>query len=89
MSPAAVDGPVGSDLTGRKVLVTGGSGFIGRQVVASLREVGAQIRVIDLQPHPDPSVDIVVGDIADEDAIDAAFDGGMDGVVHLAAVTRC
>ena len=75
------------DLKGRRVLVTGGSGFIGRHVVAELAASGAAVRVIDLQPHPDSSVDIVVGDIADSDAVRRAFEGGMDSVVHLAAVT--
>jgi UDP-glucose 4-epimerase len=78
---------VSADLGGRRVLVTGGSGFIGRHVVADLREAGATVRIIDLKPHPDPSVDLVQGDIADPDALAAAFAGGFDGVVHLAAVT--
>ncbi len=34
-----------------------------------------------------PIVDLVQGDIADPDVIESAFDGGFDGVVHLAAVT--
>jgi UDP-glucose 4-epimerase len=75
------------DLTGRRVLVTGGSGFIGRHVVRALTAAAAAVRVIDLLPHPDPGVDIVVGDIAEPDAVRRAFDGGMDSVVHLAAVT--
>ncbi len=73
------------DLNGRRVLVTGGSGFIGRHVVAELAACGAAVRVIDLQPHPDPKVDIVIGDIADPDAVARAFAGGMDAIVHLAA----
>jgi UDP-glucose 4-epimerase len=76
-----------SDLTGRRVLVTGGSGFIGRHVVSQLSADGAQVRVVDLQPHPDASVDLVQGDIADRDVLDKAFDGGFDSIVHLAAVT--
>lgn len=74
-------------LQGRRVLVTGGSGFIGRHAVAELARAGASVRVVDLKPHPDPSVDIVVGDIGDEDVLEAAFAGGIDSVVHLAAVT--
>jgi UDP-glucose 4-epimerase len=74
-------------LQGRRVLVTGGSGFIGRHAVAELSRAGASVRVVDLKPHPDPGVDIVVGDIADAEVLEAAFAGGIDSVVHLAAVT--
>jgi UDP-glucose 4-epimerase len=76
-----------SGLQGRRVLVTGGSGFIGRHAVASLLHAGAVVRVVDLKPHPDPSVDVVIGDIADPDVVNEAFAGGVDSVVHLAAVT--
>ncbi|MGH3417701.1 MAG: NAD-dependent epimerase/dehydratase family protein, partial [Actinocrinis sp.] len=69
------------------MLVTGGSGFIGRHVVAQLSAQGATVRVIDLKPHPDPEIDVVIGDIADEAALARAFDGGFDAVVHLAAET--
>ena len=77
----------GAVLSGRRILVTGGSGFIGRHAVAQLSHAGAAVRVIDLKPHPDPEVDIVVGDIADLDALEAAVAGGIDSIVHLAAVT--
>jgi UDP-glucose 4-epimerase len=74
-------------LEGRRILVTGGSGFIGRHVVSELSTGGAKIRVVDLQPHPDPDVDVVIGDIGDHDALGRAFEGGFDSIVHLAAVT--
>jgi UDP-glucose 4-epimerase len=77
----------GQPLAGRRILVTGGSGFIGRRVVARLGTDGADIRVVDLQPHPDPSVEVVIGDIADAQVLARAFEGGFDSVVHLAAVT--
>ncbi|HUO74822.1 MAG TPA: NAD-dependent epimerase/dehydratase family protein [Solirubrobacteraceae bacterium] len=74
-------------LSGQRVLVTGGSGFIGRHVVAVLSAAGADVRVVDVKPHPDPAVEIVQGDIADPEVIEAAFAGGVDSIVHLAAVT--
>lgn len=70
-----------------RILVTGGSGFIGRHVVSDLLSAGAQVRVVDLAPHPDPTVDLVQGDIADPRTLDEATDGGIDAIVHLAAVT--
>lgn len=74
-------------LEGRRILVTGGSGFIGRHVVSDLESAGAQVRVLDLQAHPNPDVAIVQGDMVEPDVLDAALEGGIDGVVHLAAVT--
>jgi UDP-glucose 4-epimerase len=74
-------------LSGRRVLVTGGSGFIGRHVVAELAAAGAAVRVVDLEPHPDPGVELVQGDLAEPAVVDASLDGGFDSVVHLAAVT--
>ena len=74
-------------LAGRRVLVTGGAGFIGRHVVAALREADAHVRVVDLERHPDPAVELVQGDVAEQAVLAQAFDGGCDAVVHLAAVT--
>ncbi len=74
-------------LTGRRVLVTGGSGFIGRHVVADLIGGGAHVRVLDLQPHPDPEVELVQGDMAQPEVLQDALAGGIDAVVHLAALT--
>jgi UDP-glucose 4-epimerase len=79
--------PRGADLRGHRVLVTGGSGFIGRQTVAGLSRQGARVRVVDLNPHPDPSVDLVQGDIGDPAVLERAFAEGADAVVHLAAIT--
>ncbi len=74
-------------LIGRRVLVTGGSGFIGRHVVSELVAAGAYVRVVDLQRHPDPDVEIVQGDLAEPEVLEASLRGGFDSVVHLAAVT--
>jgi UDP-glucose 4-epimerase len=82
-----VSTPVSGDLDGSRILVTGGSGFIGRHVVGELAAAGAHVRVVDLNPYFDPDVDIVVGDLADDDVIEASLRGGIDAIVHLAALT--
>jgi UDP-glucose 4-epimerase len=76
-----------AELSGQQVLVTGGAGFVGRSVVRALRRAGALVTVVDLQPFPDGDVTSVVGELTDRATRDAAVGEGLDGIVHLAAVT--
>ena len=39
-------------VAGRRILVTGGDGLIGRAVVALLAELGARVTVYDCAPPP-------------------------------------
>jgi dTDP-L-rhamnose 4-epimerase len=77
------------------VLITGGAGFIGSHVASHLLKAGCRVRVLDSlieQVHPgrerpsylDADVELVVGDVRDRAAVDAALDG-IDDIVHLAA----
>ena len=77
------------------ILITGGAGFIGRQVAAELLRRGNGVRVLDClleQVHGgagrpadlNPEAELVVADIRDGDAVARALDG-IDSVVHLAA----
>jgi UDP-glucose 4-epimerase len=69
-----------------RVLVTGGSGFVGRHVVARLLARGDEARVVDLVPTPDSGVECLVGDIRDRSVVEHAVKGA-DAIVHLAALT--
>ena len=76
-----------------KVLVTGGSGFIGSGLVKALVQSGARVRVLDdnSRGHPrrltqvENDIEFIAGDIRDAAAVDAAAKG-MDEVHHLAFV---
>ncbi len=71
-----------------RVLVTGGSGFIGSHVVDKLRARGHEPVIYDLRPspwHERGSVDTVLGSITDREALERALHS-CDAVAHLAAV---
>ena len=76
-----------------KVLVTGGSGFIGSALVKALVHSGATVRVLDDNSRGSPrrlkavanDVEFIAGDIRDAAAVAAAAKG-MDEVHHLAFV---
>ncbi|MCF8477052.1 MAG: SDR family NAD(P)-dependent oxidoreductase [Pseudolabrys sp.] len=76
-----------------KVLVTGGSGFIGASLVKALVKAGAKVRVLDDNSRGAPrrlidvenDIEFIGGDIRDAGAVDAAA-RGMDEVLHLAFV---
>jgi dTDP-L-rhamnose 4-epimerase len=80
---------------GEAVLVTGGAGFIGRQVARELLRRGNRVRVLDSlieQVHGDrerpedfpDEAELIVGDIRNRDVVSHALKG-VDSVVHLAA----
>ena len=72
---------------GSRVLVTGGSGFIGRRLVRALLDSGAEVTVADLLEPTEPGVHAVVGDLRDESVAARAVSPGTDTIFHLAAVT--
>jgi UDP-glucose 4-epimerase len=70
-----------------RVLVTGGSGFIGSHVLDRLVEAGCHPRNFDLRPSPHHApgeIETVIGDLLDLDALTRATEG-CEMVVHLAA----
>lgn len=80
-------------LEGAHLLVTGGAGFIGTALTRRLAEHN-RLRIFDnlrrnaladaeLDQHP--NVELIVGDVRDAAAVEAAMDG-VDYVVHMASI---
>jgi NADH dehydrogenase len=75
-----------------KVLVTGGTGFVGPKVVHALRAQGHEVRA--LVRHPERATqlsawgtELVTGDVTDPASLRAAVDG-CTHVVHLVAILK-
>lgn len=66
------------------ILLTGGTGTLGRLVLPLLREAGHQVRVLSRSSHePAAGVEYVVGDLLKPEGIEAAI-AGTEVVLHLA-----
>lgn len=88
-------------VSGAKVLITGGAGFVGSTTADQLLELGAaEVRVLDdFSRGSRRNLDrastlgnlvVIEGDIRDSETVDAAV-WGVDYVVHMAAlrITQC
>jgi UDP-glucose 4-epimerase len=70
------------------ILVTGGSGFIGRALVRRLVSEGYRVTVADRAPFRGPEpVRHVRGDLRTTTVVESALQEGTSGVFHLAGVT--
>lgn len=79
----------------RRILVTGGAGFIGSHVVDHHIALGDDIVVIDdlttgrrhnLAHHPAHRLELIEARVEDPGVMQRALDGGIDRIYHLAAV---
>jgi uncharacterized protein YbjT (DUF2867 family) len=70
------------------ILVTGGTGTLGRQVVPRLRDAGREVRVLSRDSRADEDgIRYVASDLATGEEVDAAV-AGADVIVHLAGTTK-
>jgi nucleoside-diphosphate-sugar epimerase len=80
-------------VSGSRILVTGGAGFIGAALVTALVRAGHRVRVLDDNSRGHPrrlkdvadDIEFVAGDVRDADAVAGAAQG-RDEVHHLAFV---
>lgn len=80
-------------LSCKRILVTGGYGFIGSNLVKTLVNEGSFVRILDNLSSGTPAFlsdihhEFVEGDVRDPSVVDEATDG-IEGVIHLAAHTN-
>lgn len=70
------------------ILVTGGTGTLGRRVVPRLQDAGAALRVLSRHGHsPTEDIEYVTGDLATGQGVEAAVEGAGT-IVHLAGSAK-
>src|SRR5688500_1725322 len=70
------------------ILVTGGTGTLGRHVVRRLREAGREVRVLTRGDRSaEPGITCVTADLETGEGVDAAVDG-VETIVHLAGSAK-
>ena len=71
-----------------RILVTGGTGTLGRQVVPRLRDAGSDVRVLSRRGHDAADgIEYVTGDLLTGAGIEAAVDG-VATIVHCAGSNK-
>ena len=70
------------------ILVTGGTGTLGRIVVRRLRDADCNVRVLSRRSHHSgDGIEFMTGDLATGEGIEAAVDG-VETIVHLAGSAK-
>jgi uncharacterized protein YbjT (DUF2867 family) len=70
------------------ILVTGGTGTLGRHVVRRLRDAGRNVRVLSRRSREgEEGVRFMTGDLATGEGLEAAVDG-VETIVHLAGTAK-
>jgi uncharacterized protein YbjT (DUF2867 family) len=70
------------------LLITGGTGTLGRLVVPRLRDAGCNVRVLSRHSHESgDGVEFMIGDLATGEGLEAAVDG-IGTIVHCAGTAK-
>src|SRR5687767_13149578 len=67
------------------VLVTGGSGFVGSEIVEKLRQTGHRVRILARGKRAFSSPNFIRGDILDSSSLDSALES-ISAVIHCVGI---
>src|SRR6202008_1713922 len=84
--------PLLAELQLVKILVTGGTGYVGPKIVHALRAHDRDVRALVRRPEQGAQLagwgaELATGDVTDPESLRAALDG-CTHVVHLVAIIR-
>jgi nucleoside-diphosphate-sugar epimerase len=80
----------------KHVMVTGGAGYVGSNLIPKLLDAGYEVTVIDWYLYGDvfnaykanPKLHEIKGDIRNSEDVKKALQGGVDAVIHLACISN-
>lgn len=78
-----------AELRPTSVLVTGGTGFVGKALVKALVASGSTVRILAHRRPAElahPQVDVIIGDLGDPEIVERAI-RGVETVYHVGAAT--
>jgi len=81
------------EMKNRKILITGGGGFIGRSLIHRALQMGAIVKTLEIDPlkaerlQNDFKIEVVVGSVLDKNHRTKAIKG-VDTIIHTAAIMR-